>query len=127
MSISIGAWCLLTALAHSTTEEKSLCSQAKGIAFPLSPSTAAQALFAFSKVRATAYTHAPRSVSTRSVSKPIPALQPVIRAVLPDKSSPAVTSSAEELLPKGVECCGDPDCHVWALALERFFCFGFCV
>jgi hypothetical protein len=41
---------------------------------------------------------APRSASTRIVSKPMPELQPVITAVLPLRSKPAVTSSAVEVL-----------------------------
>src|SRR5262245_37671327 len=91
ISASIDGVIAWIALAHATTESKSLSSSATGVALPLMPAIAS---WPRSTVRAVPITCAPRSASTRIVSRPMPELQPVTTMVLPLMSMPAVTSSA---------------------------------
>ena len=77
---SIGAFRALTVATLARTEVGSASSHATGV---VSLFTEAQAVRAFSKVRAAAITWAPRNVSTRRVSNPRPELQPVRRYVFP--------------------------------------------
>ena len=65
------------------------------------PGSMAQAAFAFSRVRPVTSTCAPRSASTRAVSRPRPEVPPVTSAVRPARSRPAVTSSAVLSAPNG--------------------------
>ena len=91
ISTSIGVSSARISRAHATTESKSLSSSTTGVVLPC---TLAHASWPRSSVRAVPITCAPRSASTRIVSRPIPELHPVTTTVLPLMSMPAVTSSA---------------------------------
>src|ERR1700754_3343660 len=55
-----------------------------------------------SGLRTASVTAAPASASARAVSTPIPDDAPVTMARLPDRSTPAMTSAAVDVNPKGV-------------------------
>jgi hypothetical protein len=61
------------------------------------------AAFAAAIDRARPMTRAPFAARALIVSKPIPELQPVTTKYFLDRSTPAKTSSAVELEPKGIE------------------------
>ena len=81
----------VTASMQARTDAGSDSSQAS--ARELSPRPASPSR-AFSAVRPVPTTRAPRSASTRTVSRPRPELHPVTSIVCPRRSIPFVTSSA---------------------------------